>query len=80
MKKAEAHKLAEAMRGQIVEDKVPDGWFTAVEIAEATGYSHSHTLRRLIIGVRAGEWEMRKFRRKTTRGSYPIPHYKPADK
>jgi len=80
MKKAEAHKLAEAMRGQIVEETPPAGWFTAVEIAEATGYSHSHTLRRLIVGVRAGEWETRKFRRKTTRGTYPTPHYKPVSK
>ena len=77
MKKTEANKLAEAMRGQIVEDEVPGGWYTAVEIAEATGYSQSHTLRRLITGVKAGEWEMRKFRRRTTRGSYPTPHYKP---
>lgn len=80
MKKAEAKRLAEAMKTvQVVEDEVPEDWHTVAEIADATGYSRSHTQRLILDGVKQGKWEMKKFRRLTSRGSYSTPHYRPTE-
>ena len=61
-------------------EEVPEGWKTAIEWGEVLGFSRPHTNRLIGDAVRAGKWEVRKFRIRTAnRGLYLTPHYRPVE-
>lgn len=58
------------------EDEVPLGWFTSHQIGEALGKSSDTASGQLSRAVREGRAEVRRFRVMTSRGIYPVPHYR----
>ncbi len=75
MDKKTADRFAKAFNTLEVADNVPDGWFTTRQIAEAQGTSTSHMHKKIRALVESGKAEMRRFKIKTCRGHYPVPHY-----
>lgn len=73
---------AEAMRELqrvLVEkvDIVPEGWYTAQQLAESWGFQVSHTVRRIRQAQEIGVAESQQFRVKTKSGIIrAIPHYR----
>lgn len=65
-------KLREAVAKANPPEKVPTGWKTAEEWAKEEGLSRQQAYHLL----RVANAEMRRFRIKTNRGLYPVPHYK----
>ena len=58
-------------------DAVPEGFVTAVQLAEKLGRARASVGRWLTDAVAAGAVEMRKFRVAAgSRGVYPTPHYR----
>ena len=57
-------------------DKVPDGWFSAADLADRLKKSRDTISGQISTAVREGRAEMQKFRVMTTRGAYPVPHYR----
>lgn len=80
--KITAEQLAEsawkaALAAPTIEtDEVPNGWKTAVQLAELTGRERSTITNRMALLVRQGKAEMKRFRVITGRGVYPTPHYR----
>lgn len=59
-----------------VEQRVPKGWMTVTEIMKKSGMSRSTTDRTVRALFAEGKLERRMFRIETTRGLFPVPHYK----
>jgi hypothetical protein len=57
-------------------DEVPSGWHTAAELAGNLGKTVSTLSHQLARSVREGKAEVQKFRIQTSRGPYPVPHYR----
>lgn len=58
-------------------DQVPEGWLTCKQWAEKEGKSRPWAGERIAVLVKAGEWEMRKFRVHTGLKVCSLPHYRP---
>jgi hypothetical protein len=62
---------------QVAEEVVPEGWLTSRQLAEQWNTSWVNARYRLSSAKAKGLVEERKFRVATTRGPYPVPHYRP---
>ena len=76
MDKKTADRFAKALSTIEVADNVPEGWVTTREIAEAQGLSTSQVHKKLHVLLAKGKVETKRFRIKTSRGFYPVPHYR----
>ena len=76
MDKKTADRFAKALSTIESADNVPDGWFTTREIAEAQGLSTSHMHKKIHVLLANEKVETKRFRIKTSRGFYPVPHYR----
>lgn len=81
-KRVTAEQLAESawkaalVAPTIEAEEVPDGWKTAIQLAQMTGRERSTITNRMSLLVRQGKAEMKRFRVMTGRGVYPTPHYR----
>lgn len=57
-------------------DIIPEGWFSAADLAERLKKSRDTISGQISSAVREGRAEMKKFRVMTGRGAYPVPHYR----
>jgi hypothetical protein len=57
-------------------DAVPEGWYTAVELATAWGLQHAQTSRKIRSAIDAGIAEKRIFRVKCSSIVRLVPHFR----
>ncbi len=76
MDKKTASKFAQALGSIGKADVIPEGWATARDIAESQGVSMPHMQKKIRVLVESGKAEMQRFKIKTSRGFYPVPHYR----
>lgn len=57
-------------------DEVPEGWFSADQIAKQSNIDPSTAVRRMKGMIKSGDIEVRKFKTMTSRGIYPVPYYR----
>lgn len=67
--------LAAALASDGIEE-VPEGWQTARQLAEESGFGQAQTQRILSMSLAAGRMERRVFRIHTGTRVYPTPHYR----
>lgn len=73
---AELAKWCEVLTTSVVEDEVPEGWYTADQLCQKLKRPQSTVGRLLLAAIRDGKCERKKFR--VNCGSFvrPVPHYK----
>jgi DNA-binding IscR family transcriptional regulator len=76
MDKKTASKFAQALGSIGKADVIPEGWATAREIADSQGVSMPHMQKKIRALVESDKAEMQRFKIKTSRGFYPVPHYR----
>jgi predicted transcriptional regulator len=54
----------------------PKGWYTIKQLSKEMKISEPSALRKITIMLEKGEVEKKKFSIETSRGSYPVPHYR----
>lgn len=69
-------KWCAALAVQKAADEVPDGWLTAAELSEKLNKPLSTMGKMLLVAVRAGKCEVKKFRINCGVAVRPVPHYK----
>lgn len=57
-------------------DEIPEGWFSASDLADRLKKSRDTISGQISTAVREGRAEVKKFRVMTGRGAYPVPHYR----
>ena len=57
-------------------DEIPDGWFSAADLANRLKKNRDTISGQISTAVREGRAEVKKFRVMTGRGAYPVPHYR----
>jgi len=72
----EASAWAAALVSPVIPDAVPPGWHTLAAIALELGKAESTIGGQLRRAVRDGRAEVKKFRINTSRGPFPVPHYR----
>lgn len=58
-------------------DDVPPGWLTIWDLTQKLGKSRPQTSHLVAASYKRGELEKKMFRIQTSRGVYPVAHYKP---
>ena len=76
LKKTANDWLQILMTGAVQVDDVPPGWFTIEQISEITGKSVSHVQKGMRAARGAGLYEMKTFRIRTGKRTYPTDHFK----
>jgi len=69
-------KWCEVLASPVIPDAVPPGWHTLAAIALELGKAESTVGAQLRRAVRDGRAEVKKFRIMTSRGPFPVPHYR----
>jgi hypothetical protein len=57
-------------------ETVPDGWKTARQMSDESGYRQAQTQRIIAMSIEAGRLEKRVFRIMAGERVYPVPHYR----
>lgn len=65
-----------ALRGEPVEEKVPEGWYTVHQLSKSLGKAHSSIGHSISRAVKEGRAERKLFRIQTGSVTRPVPHYK----
>lgn len=68
-------KWCAALASTTVEE-VPPGWVTVAQLAIKFGKADCTVSAQLTRAVREGRAETKRFRINTSRGPYPVPHYR----
>ena len=76
MNKKTAKEIADKLLSLYEGEKVPEGWFTVREVAKIRKLSYSQAGRICRDLTSEEKLECRKFRINTSRGLYPVQHYK----